>query len=138
MKCPICKTRSANSPHHIVPRVQGGDDGYRNLITTCRLCHDELEALADRGIPCTPTIIKLMRLNERCFEPEINTIEDINTLIHTNSVTESIKWVPLDDILASLSKRVYGKPGRPRILSGMPMSRQTKWRRKKEEQGILL
>ena len=135
MKCPICKIRQADSPHHIIPKAEGGNDGRRNKIPVCRICHDELEALADRGIPCTPAIIKLMQLGEYPLEPKINTIEDINSMLNTNAI-KPIKWIPIDELLASLPKKIHKKGGRPRLPDGAPMSRYTIWRRKKEAQGI--
>ena len=43
MSCPICGRIKANSPHHIIPRSEGGGDNPENITNLCKKCHDEVE-----------------------------------------------------------------------------------------------
>lgn len=42
-KCELCKTEFHLSPHHIIPRSDGGLTNLDNLIALCKRCHDEVE-----------------------------------------------------------------------------------------------
>jgi 5-methylcytosine-specific restriction endonuclease McrA len=42
-KCCLCKSRRQLSPHHILPRSQGGPDVLENLVTLCVLCHRAMD-----------------------------------------------------------------------------------------------
>ena len=48
--CPRCLKNESISPHHIIPRVNGGGDNKENIIWLCRKCHDEIEILTDEWI----------------------------------------------------------------------------------------
>lgn len=39
--CEVCGGKVIDSPHHIIYRSQGGDSNDENLITLCRLHHDQ-------------------------------------------------------------------------------------------------
>ena len=39
-RCLKCRLRHALTPHHVIPRSQGGDDAADNLATLCVSCHD--------------------------------------------------------------------------------------------------
>lgn len=39
----VCGCTIGLSVHHIIPRDEGGSDDPLNLITLCKLCHDEIE-----------------------------------------------------------------------------------------------
>jgi len=57
-KCPLCG-QTANSPHHIKPRAEGGTDEPRNIVYLCRSCHNEIE-----GLDFTPNLIAKKRLEK--------------------------------------------------------------------------
>ncbi len=41
-QCQLCGTENSISPHHIVPKSQGGTDHISNLIILCFNCHRSL------------------------------------------------------------------------------------------------
>jgi len=43
MSCPICGRIKANSPHHIIPKSEGGGSNKENITYLCKKCHDEVE-----------------------------------------------------------------------------------------------
>jgi len=43
MSCPMCGRIKANSPHHIIPRSEDGEDNPENIVYLCKKCHDEVE-----------------------------------------------------------------------------------------------
>ena len=60
--CPICG-RNAQSPHHIIPRSQGGTDDTKNEVLVCKECHDILEAVYDEtGMEYCPALARAIRL----------------------------------------------------------------------------
>jgi 5-methylcytosine-specific restriction endonuclease McrA len=42
-QCFDCDARRNLTPHHIMPRSHGGNDGPLNLITLCVPCHEKLK-----------------------------------------------------------------------------------------------
>lgn len=63
MKCPICSTNRAVSPHHIRPREDRGSDGRKNKILLCKSCHNIVEDLFSRtGKMLSPQMIESIRL----------------------------------------------------------------------------
>ena len=55
MLCPFCG-QPATSEHHIVPRVEGGDEHKRNTVWLCKSCHDDIE-----GLLFTPALLEQKR-----------------------------------------------------------------------------
>lgn len=41
--CIRCRERRANTKHHIIPRIYGGEEYKENMIDLCSRCHDEVE-----------------------------------------------------------------------------------------------
>lgn len=41
--CYVCGERKAIGRHHIVPRKENGNDSLRNILNTCRECHNLIE-----------------------------------------------------------------------------------------------
>ena len=39
----MCGESEAKSPHHIIPRSEGGEEVPENIVFLCKLCHDEVE-----------------------------------------------------------------------------------------------
>jgi hypothetical protein len=63
-RCPLCgvtldweRSKQPNSPEpdHITPWAKGGQDTFENTRTICRLCNQQLGALAARP-PRTPVV----------------------------------------------------------------------------------
>jgi hypothetical protein len=44
-RCKSCGTDKYLTVHHIIPRNEGGDEDFDNLITLCLDCHNEIEPL---------------------------------------------------------------------------------------------
>jgi len=48
-RCVVCGSRSGLTAHHIKSRSEGGEDGLRNLVSLCRVCHDKAEDMDEFG-----------------------------------------------------------------------------------------
>ena len=61
--CPVClKPPTKFSGHHMIPKSQKGVDEPRNMIYTCKHCHDILEEYADKEIYYSPELARKIRL----------------------------------------------------------------------------
>lgn len=59
--CPICKAK-ATSPHHIIPKSEGGTNDKRNIVWLSERCHDIVEEIYETtGVAYCQGVIQLVR-----------------------------------------------------------------------------
>ena len=75
-KCPICGLRPAMSPHHIIPRSEGGTDDPKNIVHLCKVCHDIVEEIYNStGLTYSPCLINAIRREFNFTSREHATLE---------------------------------------------------------------
>lgn len=59
--CPICKAEAV-SPHHIIPKSEGGTDDRKNIAWLCKRCHDRVEEVYYMtGVMYCPSVVQFVQ-----------------------------------------------------------------------------